>query len=346
MAVNGIRIPGAIEHDGAKLGVESGTFRIAADGRISSETVFTPPDGRPMTRRVKATYTRNGSSLVMRWEGAGVTRGSIDGEIFVMNNHGMILVYSRSGKVDSSLDLAALGRCDSEPVSVAAGVFDDFDGELIRGADCYGNSLGFFTFRDSAQTRVAISTTPEYPRRPGEKAGNRVLQMDLDVKDWAGVIHSFENDSVDSWTARDWSAFEALGFWIYGSNSGTNLFIDILDNRKPGSTSDDAERFTLAFSDNFSGWRRVVVPFEKMLRKPIGNMAPNDGLNLTAVHGWAIGTTRTDRPLTLYLDDFELLRDSQGEIGHTRTLTLYPINDTPMFLNRHRTAAQRQADDS
>lgn len=47
--------------------------------------------------------------------------------------------------------------------------------------------------------------------------------------------------------------------------------MDILDNRSPGSTSDDAERWTAAFKDDFSGWQVVELPFADFTRKEIGN---------------------------------------------------------------------------
>ena len=350
VAVNGTRIPGTIMHDGVQLDVDSGVFSIGADGKITSQTVFTPPEGRRQERRVRATYTRDGSHLEMRWEGAGITHGSFDGEAFVMNNHGMILVYTRSGEIDPSVKLEQLGRCDAvgEPVRVLAGVFDNFDGELPVAADCYGISLGFFTFRDSAQTRVEISTTAAHPARPGEARDNRVLRLDLDVQGWAGVIHNFENEALDRWTPRNWRAFDSFAFWIHGNGSGTELFVDILDNRKPGSTHDDAERYTLTFTDNFSGWRKLIVPFRHMVHKPIGNRAPNDGLNLSAVHGWAFGSSRTDDPMIFYLDDFELLENGldQGTAGQRSTVTLYPINETPMYSGRKKTPAERLADEN
>ncbi|MDJ0779923.1 MAG: carbohydrate binding domain-containing protein [Gammaproteobacteria bacterium] len=349
VAVNGVRVPGTLVHDGARLEIESGIFKIGADGKITSQTVFTPPEGDQATRRVKATYTRDGSSLLMRWEGAGMTRGSIDGEVFVMNNHGMILVYTRSGEIDPSMDLALLGRCEPNPETIVppAGVFDGFDHALFDGLDCHGNMLGYFTFRDSARTQVEISTTSDHPPRPGEAQNNRVLQMDLKVKDWAGVIHNFENAAVDTWTPRDWNAFKAFSFWIYGSNSGTALFVDILDNRGPGSTYDDAERFTYSFVDDFSGWKKITVPFREMVRKPIGNLAPADGFNLHEVNGWGLGATRTRGSLTLYLDDFELIEYAPGESRRSQEQApgAYPINELPMYGYRHKTPAQKQADE-
>ena len=93
---------------------------------------------------------------------------------------------------------------------------------------------------------------------------------------------------------------------MFGSNSGTQIFIDVLDNRNAGSTTDDAERWSVAFSDNFTGWQLLEFPFASFTRKEIGNGAPNDGFTLFAVHGYAIGTLGTGGPQTYYFDEVAL----------------------------------------
>ena len=351
VAVNGVRVPGEILHGGGgKIRIESGSIKFRANGRVMSQTHFIPPDGNSITRKVRATYTRNGSRLLMQWENAGTTRGSIDDDVFVMNNKGMILVYSRSGEIDATIDLQQLGRCEPSRVDIitpTTGVFDDFEKGLPTGADCPGNSIGFFTFRDSPRSRVEISTTADYPWRPGETVDNRVLRLDLSVEGWAGVIHNFANPALDTWTPRNWQAFKAFSFWLHGNNSGTALFIDILDNRRPGSTHDDAERYTYQFNDDFVGWKKLTVSFRDMLRKPIGNHAPADGFNLHEVNGWGFGTTRTTGPLAFYLDDFERIPYAPGESrgSHETTPINYPINELPMFGHQPKTRTQRQADE-
>ena len=103
IAVNGATIPATVSHDGTDIKVHSGVFEIKADGTCSSKTVFTPPSGGKVTRKVNATYTRNGSNLVMQWEGAGTTTGTIEDETFTMDNHGIIFVYSHSGRIEETM---------------------------------------------------------------------------------------------------------------------------------------------------------------------------------------------------------------------------------------------------
>jgi len=183
-------------------------------------------------------------------------------------------------------------------------VVDDFESGLPSGRDANNNAIGFNTFQDgNAATTVSISTTDSPPAPvPDTAEPNTVLQLDLSVVAYAGFTHTFENEALDTWVTQDWSAYEGISFWLYGNNSGTILFVDVLDNRNPGSTKDDAERWSIDFPDNFSGWKEIKLPFDTLKRKEIGNGAPNDGFGLTEVTGWALGSVTTPSPQTYYVD--------------------------------------------
>jgi beta-glucanase (GH16 family) len=195
-------------------------------------------------------------------------------------------------------------------VPTAEGVIvDDFESGLPVGTDGDGNAIGFFTFQDPGGSTVAISTTDAPPAAvPGKSDPNNVLQVETNVRDggWAGLVHAFENEALDTWTPQDWSAYEGFSFWLYGNNTGKTLFIDILDNRTPGSTGDTAERFSIDIPDDFTGWRFFEIPFANFSRKEIGNSAPNDGFTLTEVHGWAFGVFSSAQSFTNYIDDVGL----------------------------------------
>ena len=95
ITVDGIKIPGTVSHDGHDLMLYSGVFTINADGTCISKTVFGSPSGEKIDRLVEATYTQEGSKLNMQWIGAGRTTGTIEGDTFTMDNHGMIFVYKK-----------------------------------------------------------------------------------------------------------------------------------------------------------------------------------------------------------------------------------------------------------
>lgn len=95
VSVNGSAVPASVSHDGTALQVRAGTFTINADGTCSTKTVFVPPSGQEATRDVSATYTTAGSKLTMKWQGAGMTTGIIEGNTFTMDNEGMVFIYRR-----------------------------------------------------------------------------------------------------------------------------------------------------------------------------------------------------------------------------------------------------------
>ena len=138
--------------------------------------------------------------------------------------------------------MSAVGAVSAEePVLIV----DDFESGLPTGTDGDGITIGFNTFQDPDST-VAISTaTPPTPV-PGIAEPNQALKVDLNVVAFAGVTHTFMNETSDTWVSQDWSASEGFTMWLYGQNSGTGLFVDVLENRKPDSTTDDAERWRIA----------------------------------------------------------------------------------------------------
>lgn len=181
-------------------------------------------------------------------------------------------------------------------------IVDDHEAPLTQGSD--GDiPVGWFAAQDPSSS-VAFERTDAAPEPvPAAPDGNDVLAADFDVSSFGVVVRNFANESADAWTTQDWSTYEGVGFWMYGNGSGTDLFLDLLDNRNPSSTTDDAERFVVSFTDEWRGWRFLTFDFDQFSRKNIGNGAPNDGFTLTDMHGYAFGSLRTEEPQTFYYDD-------------------------------------------
>ena len=95
VSVNGNQVPTDVDHDGVTLKVLSGNFTINGDGTCRSKTVFVVPSGTETEREVNATYTQDGPTLTMKWEGAGTTVGTVAGNTFTMDNEGMVFVYRK-----------------------------------------------------------------------------------------------------------------------------------------------------------------------------------------------------------------------------------------------------------
>ena len=185
---------------------------------------------------------------------------------------------------------------------------DDFESGVAPATPCAPAAppLGFCTFNGAGSAVTLATTTTPPDQVPGLGTPNTVLQMDVDVTSFAGFIRGFSNPALDTWIPQDWSTSEGISLWLHGTGSGTDLFIDILDNRNVGSTTDDAERWTVPFADDFVGWQLLEFPFSSFTRKEIGNGAPNDGLGLFEMHGWALGTLGTGGPRTYYVDEVSL----------------------------------------
>ena len=92
VTVDGNKVPCAVEHEGHKMTIQSGGFIINPDGTCGSKMSLA---GRDAAIEVKATYTREGSKLTMKWQGAGMTTGTVEGDTFTMNNEGMVFAYRK-----------------------------------------------------------------------------------------------------------------------------------------------------------------------------------------------------------------------------------------------------------
>uniref|UniRef100_A0A7C1FGT9 Glycosyl hydrolase family protein n=1 Tax=Caldilinea aerophila TaxID=133453 RepID=A0A7C1FGT9_9CHLR len=196
-------------------------------------------------------------------------------------------------------------------------LLDDFERlDLPSGQDPDGIGVGYVTWNHpAASSAITLTTTPP-ASIPGAPDPNTVLQLDLTIGagQWAGFSHAFTNAAANVWLSQDWSSFEGICFWLYGNNTGGTLFFDIIENRNPGSTRDDAERWSVDIPDNFTGWKFFRFPFSQFQRKEIGNGAPIDGLTLTEVRGYAIGGYGSVNmgANTYYVDDVALYGSAEG----------------------------------
>lgn len=95
ISVDGSNLPANVSHDGVPLRVQAGTFVISSDGTCSSKVTFELPSQTETVREVNATFRQDGSDLVMQWEGAGKTTGSVAEKRFTMTNEGIVFAYEK-----------------------------------------------------------------------------------------------------------------------------------------------------------------------------------------------------------------------------------------------------------
>jgi len=94
VSVDGKKVPCTLQHEGQSPTIKSGVFVLNSDGTCSSKIEFSLPNGKDASQEVKATFTREGQKLTMKWQGAGMNTGSVEGDTFTMLNEGMTFVYS------------------------------------------------------------------------------------------------------------------------------------------------------------------------------------------------------------------------------------------------------------
>lgn len=93
--VGGRALPCEVPHEGSPC-VTAGSLVIGADGTCRSRiTVSVPPGPKDVSIEREATYTIEGAVLHMRWKGFGVTRGTLEGPVFRMDNEGVVFEYRK-----------------------------------------------------------------------------------------------------------------------------------------------------------------------------------------------------------------------------------------------------------
>ena len=145
-----------------------------------------------------------------------------------------------------------------------------------------GNAWRWTIFKDAAST---VTTSVVSPGAAGKYAMK--VKYALTAGGYGGAQVAFAGPT-------DWSAYTELAFRFYGTNSGRNIRLEIMDDRAPGSASDTSERFVHMFADNFTGWRTFRLPWSKFTRRtdwqPAG--APNNGLTLKQVWGFSFAPVK------------------------------------------------------
>lgn len=152
-------------------------------------------------------------------------------------------------------------------------------------ADWEAGAPGFFVYSGGGFVDPQFVTIPDTDpgALPGQVGDNVALGVSYDV---SGTFGGF-GQAFDP-TPQDWSGFNSINFWMFGSNSGSSLQFEVFDNRSDPNF-DTAERWEIGLLDDFLGWQEISFNFADFVRstdfQPGG--APNDGFNLNEVWGYA-----------------------------------------------------------
>ncbi len=184
-----------------------------------------------------------------------------------------------------------------------ARVIDDFEAaEVFAGRDGYNNAIGHAPWGDQpGNVSLSLATMERVD------VSSTVLTIDYDIGAWGGFTHAFTDG--ENWLSQDWRSHNALSFWLYGNNTGGTIQVEVFDNRNPNLNSDSAERWYYRITDDYDSWMAFTIPLRSFQRRsdwqPGG--APDDGLGLDQVSGYAFGFPAATGAQTAYLDDVRLV---------------------------------------
>jgi len=178
-------------------------------------------------------------------------------------------------------------------------IYLDNDKEEINPTEIYDDDETFWSAYQAGTGSYAITLGEETTE---VKKGTSSLSMAVGSGSYADV--GCEHDYA---TLQDWSGKEFLCLWIYGNNTGLTINVDVID----GTTDADWGRWQIV--DNFTGWRRFVLP----LRDPDATGGASGTLDLSQIDILRIWFTPTST-FTMYLDR------TLVDVGNDALLEIYP----------------------
>ncbi|KOU77039.1 glycosyl hydrolase [Streptomyces sp. MMG1533] len=160
---------------------------------------------------------------------------------------------------------------DPAPVPI-----DRFEGEVPFASP---PAEGIFTWGSDTDDPPALRLTA----RADAPEGDKVLAGTYDISGYGGFTHDF----AFAEPAHDWSAHKGVRFWWEGDDSGKKIAFELKDG---GANGEASELWTTSFTDDFSGWKQIEIPFADFAYRtdyqPVGGI--DQILGLTETWGYAV----------------------------------------------------------
>ncbi|MFG2552588.1 glycoside hydrolase family 3 N-terminal domain-containing protein [Streptomyces sp. NPDC048581] len=165
----------------------------------------------------------------------------------------------------------ASGADDPAPVPV-----DRFEGEVPFASP---PAEGVFTWGSDNDDPPALRLAA----RDDAPEGDQVLTGTYDISGYGGFTHTFAYAEP----AHDWSAHKGIRFWWDGQSNGKQIAFELKDG---GTNGEASELWTTSFTDDFSGWKQIELPFTDFTYRtdyqPVGGI--DHILGLTETWGYAV----------------------------------------------------------
>ncbi|MFD8007413.1 glycoside hydrolase family 3 protein [Streptomyces mirabilis] len=209
--------------------------------------------------------------------------------------------------------LSAGAATADEPAPVPV---DRFEGEVPFANPPAG---GLFTWGGDADDPPALALTT----RTDAPEGTQVLTGAYDISGYGGFTHDFAFDQP----AHDWSAHKGIRFWWDGQNNAKKVAFEIKDG---GANGEASELWTTSFTDDFSGWKQIEIPFTDFTYRtdyqPVGGI--DQVLGLTQMWGYAL-TLPVGVKGRFAMDDVELYgkADQSLRASVTTDSAVHPVRE-------------------
>ncbi|WP_406320706.1 glycoside hydrolase family 3 protein [Streptomyces sp. NBC_00519] len=207
----------------------------------------------------------------------------------------------------------AVARAADDP---AATPVDRFEGEVPFASQ---PAEGIFTWGGDSDDPPALQLTA----RPGAPEGEKVLTGTYDISGYGGFTHDFAADRP----AHDWSAHKGIRFWWDGQDNNKKIAFEIKDG---GANGEASELWTTSFTDDFTGWKQVEIPFADFVYRtdyqPVGGI--DHVLGLTQMWGYSL-TLPVGLKGQFAMDDVELYgkADQSLRASVTTDAAVYPVKE-------------------
>ncbi|MFD5584889.1 CIA30 family protein [Streptomyces sp. NPDC127063] len=193
---------------------------------------------------------------------------------------------------------------------------DRFEGEVPFAGQ---PAEGIFTWGGDADDPPTLSLAA----RADAPEGAKVLTGTYDISGYGGFTHDYAANEPP----HDWSAHRGIRLWWEGHGTGRKITFEIKDGGAHGEAS---ELWTTSFTDDFTGWKQVELPFTDFVYRtdyqPVGGI--DHVLGLTRMWGYAV-TLPTGAPGTFAMDGVELYgtADQSLRASVTTDAAVYPVRE-------------------